>query len=376
MLHRTARATDVVFAAMHIPDGYLSPATCAALYAAATPFWYISLQKTKKLLNTRMVPLLSLAAAFGFVVMMFNLPLPGGTTGHAIGVGAAAIILGPWGSMLALSIALVIQAVFFGDGGITALGANCFNIAIVGSLVAYAVYRITSAGGAPVGTRRQVLAASLAGYVAINAGALLAAIEFGIQPALFHDASGAPLYAPYGLSITIPAMMIGHLTIAGLAEAFLSGGIISYVQRTRPELLVRHGAEAGAPGRGIDAGWGRLRPAWLGIALLLLLTPLGVLAVGTAWGEWSAEQFASAEGRAGIAAASGNAAPPVEVPSGLHRLSSLWTAPFPDYAPSVVRNEAVGYMLSGMFGVGLVILTTIALDWATRRRATGDRANG
>src|ERR1700751_5645014 len=126
---------------MHIPDGYLSPSTCAALYAGATPLWAIALRRVRRLLSARMVPLLSLLAAFCFVVMMFNLPLPGGTTGHALGIGLATVVLGPWASMLAVSIALVIQALFFGDGGITAIGANCFNMAVVGSLVAYAVYR-------------------------------------------------------------------------------------------------------------------------------------------------------------------------------------------------------------------------------------------
>src|ERR1700681_3518985 len=131
---------------MHIPDGYLSPSTCAALYAGATPFWYVSLQKLKRRLNSRAVPLLSLFAAFSFVIMMFNLPLPGGTTGHAVGIGIATVVLGPWASMLAISIALVIQAIFFGDGGITAIGANCFNMAIAGSLAAYACYRLGSWG--------------------------------------------------------------------------------------------------------------------------------------------------------------------------------------------------------------------------------------
>src|SRR5277367_1909411 len=148
---------------MHIPDGYLSPSTCATLYAGATPFWYVSLQKMKRKLNTQAVPLLSVFAAFSFVVMMFNLPLPGGTTGHAAGVGIAAIVLGPWGAILAISIALIIQAVFFGDGGITAIGANCFNMAVVGSLAAYAIYRLIS-GRSPVQSPRRVVAAALAGY--------------------------------------------------------------------------------------------------------------------------------------------------------------------------------------------------------------------
>src|SRR5919205_1167101 len=104
---------------MHIPDGYLSPSTCVALYAAATPFWYVALQKVKRLMHTRLVPFLSVFAAFSFVVMMFNLPLPGGTTGHAVGMGIATIVLGPWASIIAISVALLIQAIFFGDGGIT-----------------------------------------------------------------------------------------------------------------------------------------------------------------------------------------------------------------------------------------------------------------
>ena len=105
---------------MHIPDGYLSPATCAAMYAGAAPFWYVALRRVRRLLHARIVPLLSVFAAFSFVIMMFNLPLPGGTTGHAVGMGIAAIVLGPWASMLAISMALAIQAIFFGDGGITA----------------------------------------------------------------------------------------------------------------------------------------------------------------------------------------------------------------------------------------------------------------
>src|SRR6266404_3507318 len=198
---------------MHIPDGYLSPSTCAVLYAAAVPFWYAAFARVKRLLHTRLVPRLAVTAAFCFVIMMFNVPLPGGTTGHAVGVGAAAVVLGPWASMLSLSIALLIQALFFGDGGITTLGANCFNMAIVGSLVADLVYRLVS-GRAQITASRRAIAAGLAGYAAINASALIAAFEFGIQPLFFKDASGAPLYAPYPLHIAIPAMMVGHLTFA------------------------------------------------------------------------------------------------------------------------------------------------------------------
>src|SRR5258707_6904730 len=271
---------------MHIPDGYLSPATCATLYTSSAPFWWVSLRRMRRRLNTHMVPLLSVFAAFSFVIMMFNLPLPGGTTGHAVGMGIAAIVLGPWASILAISVALLIQAVFFGDGGITALGANCFNMAIVGSLAGFGVYRLISAR-AGIGAARRVIGAGIAGYAAINVAALCAAIEFGIQPLLFRDAMGAPLYAPYPLSVTIPAMLIGHLTIAGVAELLITGGVGAYLQRSDPPLLKLTAPGATDPDAAIQSlrrrdGWRTIRPLLVGLALLMVLSPLGLRAAGTA----------------------------------------------------------------------------------------------
>ena len=337
---------------MHIPDGYLSPSTCAVMYAASAPCWWMALRRTRRKLFGRTLPLLSLFAAFSFVTMMFNLPLPGGTTGHAVGVGIAAIVLGPWASLLAISLALAIQALFFGDGGITTLGANCFNMAIAGSFAAWGIYQLVSLGSV-AGSRRRVVAAALAGYGAINLSALLAAIEFGIQPLLFHDATGAPLYAPYSLRVAIPAMMAGHLTIAGAAEAVMSAGLFSYLRRNEPGLV----GISSLPARHA------VRNLWGALALVLLLTPLGILASGAAWGEWAPRDFSSAVGRAQITAASGNAAAPVVAPSGLARLANLWTAPLPSYAPHFVKSAAFGYLLSAMFGVGLIL----ALAWLAQR---------
>ncbi len=347
---------------MHIPDGYLSPVTCAVLYAASAPFWAIALNRVKRLLNTKFVPLLSVFAAFSFVIMMFNIPLPGGTTGHAVGVGIATIVLGPWGSMLAISVALLIQALFFGDGGITAFGANCFNMAIVGSLVANAVYRIVANKAAITSTRR-VVAASLAGYAAINAAAFLAAIEFGIQPLLFHDASGAPLYAPYPLSIAIPAMMLGHLTLAGLAELITAGGVVAYLQRSDPSLLKMTAPDAPTENSTEKSGWRSTKPLWIGLAALMMATPLGLVAAGTAWGEWSAEDFNNPAMREQIAAASQNQTPPTAPPEGLAKLSSVWTAPIPEYAPAFMNSPAFGYIMSAMFGAGLIIAVFLLINW-------------
>lgn len=337
---------------MHIPDGYLSPSTCASLYAASAPFWYVSLKRVKATLSTRSVPLLSVFAAFSFVIMMFNLPLPGGTTGHAVGMGVAAIVLGPAVSILAISIALLIQALFFGDGGVTAYGANCFNMAIVGSLAAFFIYRVI-AWKAHLGSARRVLAAGLAGYGAINLSALLTALEFGIQPIYFHDAAGAPLYAPYPLAISIPAMMIGHLTIAGFAECIISAGLVRYLQRSDPQML-RLTAPDAPPAE--YQGPERLpvsRALWAGLLILLLLTPVGILAVGSAWGEWSPAQVGS--------------------PVGMARLHALWQAPLPGYAPAFVPNVSLAYLVSAILGVSLVLLTAYSLSrvfaWRHSRRS-------
>lgn len=338
---------------LHIPDGYLSPSTCAVTYAAALPFWWVATKRLGKGLNTRLVPLLSVVSAFCFVIMMFNLPLPGGTTGHAVGMAIAAILLGPWGAIVAISIALFIQALFFGDGGLTAFGANSLNMAILGSFAAYGVYTLV-AGRSAVASSRRLIAAALAGYAAINVSALAAAVEFGLQPLLFHDAAGSPLYAPYPLSIAVPAMMAGHLTIAGLAELLMTAGIMAFVQKSSPQLLQRHAL----PGRGEPAS---ARGLALILGLLMVASPLGLLAVGTAWGEWDATDFADPAARAAIAGASFNAAPPQAVPQGLARLSAIWTAPIPDYAPALLKSEALGYVLSAFMGAGLIILACLGL---------------
>jgi cobalt/nickel transport system permease protein len=346
---------------MHIPDGYLSPSTCAALYVGAAPFWYVAAKRTNRLLHSRLMPRISLFAAFSFVLMMFNIPLPGGTTGHATGIGIATVVLGPWASMLAISVALAIQAIIFGDGGITAIGANCFNIAILGSLATWGVYRLLT-GSITAESPRRVFAAGLAGYVGLNVAALATAIEFGIQPSLFRDATGAPLYAPYPLHIAVPAMMIGHLTIAGLAEFFVASGLTAFIQRTDPTLLGN--TSAAAPQQTST------RRLWMVLGILLILTPLGILAAGTAWGEWGPSDFADPDARRQIAASSLNAPLPDNPPQGLEKLSTLWTAPIPDYAPPFLKSESFGYLMSGIFGVGLVIFASQLVAWMVRRTRT------
>jgi len=221
---------------MHIPDGYLSPATCGVMYAAVAPFWYKAAKKIKEALTSKTVPLLSILAAFSFTIMMFNAPVPGGTSAHAVGGTLIAVVLGPWAATIGVSVALLVQALFFGDGGILAFGANSFNMAVVLPFAGYIVYRAIS-GDAPLSSSRHWVGAAIGGYVGINAAALVAAIEFGLQPLLFHTADGTPLYCPYGLSQAIPAMLFAHLTVAGFAEAAVTGGVVAFLQRTMPSLM-------------------------------------------------------------------------------------------------------------------------------------------
>jgi cobalt/nickel transport system permease protein len=196
----------------------------------------IAANKAKKTLKARQVPLLAMGAAFSFLIMMFNVPIPGGSTGHAVGAVLVAILVGPWAATIAVSVALVVQALLFGDGGITAIGANCFNMAFVIPFVGYATYRLVS-GSSPVDSSRRVVAAFIAGYVGINVAALCAGVEFGIQPLLHHTDQGQALYCPYGLKVAVPAMLGEHLLVFGWVEALVTALVVKYLQKSSPDLL-------------------------------------------------------------------------------------------------------------------------------------------
>ncbi len=221
---------------MHIPDGYLGPQTYAVAYAIATPFWIVASRKLNKALRSRQVPLLALSAAFSFVIMMFNVPIPGGTTGHAVGAVLIAVLLGPWAACIAVSIAIIVQAVVFGDGGITSIGANCLNMAVIMPFVGYGVY-ILIAGRSDARSRLRWIGAAIGGYVGLNAAAVATGFEFGIQPAIASDVTGNALYAPYPLSVAVPVMALGHLLVFGLVEAVVTGLVIAYLQKADASLI-------------------------------------------------------------------------------------------------------------------------------------------
>jgi cobalt/nickel transport system permease protein len=220
---------------MHIPDGYLSPQTYIPLIGVFVSAAAVAVKKVKHEVSARNIPYLGMAAAFSFIIMMFNLPIPGGTTGHAVGSAVIAILFGPWAAMIAVSVALIIQALIFGDGGITAIGANCFNMALFMPFVAYYTFKLFSIN--PGKKARVSFAAFVSGYISLVMTAILTATEFGIQPMIASSADGKALYCPYDLSIAIPAMAIEHLLFFGIVEGIITALIVSYFLRNEPGLI-------------------------------------------------------------------------------------------------------------------------------------------
>ena len=221
---------------MHIPDGYLGPLTFAALYIVMIPIWLYAGHWVQKSLRSRQVPYLALAAAFSFVIMMFNVPVPGGSSGHAVGSALVAIILGPWTAVVTTSVALLIQCLLFGDGGVTAFGANCFNMGVVIPFFAYYTYRLIS-GRSAIASNLRIAAAAVAGYVGLTVAAVVAGFEMGIQPILEHTPAGVPLYMPYGLNVTVPAMLIEHAVFFSWVELIITGLAFAYIARNNPEII-------------------------------------------------------------------------------------------------------------------------------------------
>lgn len=309
---------------MHIPDNYLSPSTCAVMGAVMLPVWGRAVQKVKKEVTKKKMPMLGIGAAFSFLVMMFNVPVPGGTTAHAVGGTLIAILLGPEAACISVSIALLVQCLLFGDGGILAYGANCFNMAFVLPTVGYYVYKF--ADGKIKSKRGDYISSFVGSYIGINIAALCTAIEFGIQPLLFKDAAGMPMYSPYSLSVSIPAMMIPHLVVAGVLEAIVTAGVFAYIKKISPDIIY-------------DGREPKRRPILGLIIAMIILTPLGLLAKATAWGEWSADQLKDVVGF---------------VPSGMKN-GFNFNALMSDYGIKGLP-EAAGYILSAIAGAAILII--------------------
>lgn len=344
---------------MHIPDGYLSPETTIPVMAAMVPVWGIAAKKVKEKVGEKNLPTLSLGAAFSFTVMMMNVPVAGGSSVHAVGAVLIAILLGPWAATVAVSAALLIQALVFGDGGILSFGANCLNMAFVMPFTGYYVYKIILGRNSfsridGKSNRRSLIAAFAGGFIGINTAAFFAAVEFGIQPILFTGADGAALYCPYPLWVTIPAMMITHLAVAGPVEGMITAAAVAYIAKAAPGLFINSALKETKTET-------NYKSLFILLGILVMLTPLGLLAQGTAWGEWGTQEIKDTLGF---------------VPQGMSKASDLWHSLMPDYSlptgswfatSSYQSINIIGYVLSAIIGIVLIVaLLSILMKLLTR----------
>ena len=335
---------------MHIPDGYLGPETLAVGWAVSVPVWYIAGRKVRKMLTKpKAVPVLAASAAFSFLVMMLNVPVLGGTTAHAVGATLIAVIAGPWVAVLAVTAALAVQALLFGDGGLLSFGINCMNMAIIMPFAGYAIYQLI-AGNSDLRSGRRLVGAGVGSYFAIVLAAFVVGVELGLQP-LLHTVNGVAQYNPYHLSTTIPAMTLSHMLVAGPVEAAFTVGVFAFLVRTSPELFTAK--------LGVSAP---MRSLYGVIAVLVIAAPLGLLATGTAFGEWGGSELVQRIGY---------------LPRGLARLGDLWAGVLPDYGQSNASGAfgVVMYVVSAL--VGIALLTGIAwLVVRLYRRRSGSKAGG
>jgi len=195
---------------MHIPDGFLDPLVSLSLYIISLAIVIFSGRKYFR--EGGSVYYLSVMAAAIFAAQMLNWPIPGGTSAHFVGGAFASIFLGPFGACLAMFMNLVVQCLLMGDGGITALGANAFNMAVVDVFAGYAIYKASLKY-----LGRKFLAAFLGGWIGITLAAVTCGFELGLSPSF-----------GYPLSITVPVMGIWHLAL-GVIEGIATGLLVKYL---------------------------------------------------------------------------------------------------------------------------------------------------
>jgi len=203
---------------MHIPDGYLDWWICIFMYGISGAIIAYSIKKVKGGIDGSKIPLVGVVAAGIFAAQMLNWPIPGGTSAHFVGGTLAAILLGPYAGMLAMASVIILQCLIFGDGGISALGANIFNMAIVAVFVGYGVYELLRKYDKKV-------ASFFAGWIGIWIAAIACGIEIGISS----------IFA-YKIGITVPVMAVWH-GVLGIIEGIITMAVVTYIISYHPEIV-------------------------------------------------------------------------------------------------------------------------------------------
>ncbi len=213
---------------MHIPDGFLTANTWAPAWVISTGTIGYCLKKTAGLLKDRMVPLMGIMSAFIFAAQMINFPVIGGTSGHLLGGVLAAVLLGPYAGAVVLTCVLIFQCLIFQDGGLLALGANIFNMAIIGTVGGYIIFNLTNK---IMGNKKGLqIGAAVAAWFSVVLAAVFCALELAIS-------GTSPLL------IVLPAMAGIH-TLIGIGEALITVAVLSFIQKVRPDLIYGFAGES------------------------------------------------------------------------------------------------------------------------------------
>jgi cobalt/nickel transport system permease protein len=214
---------------LHTPDGFLTPLVSAAMWVVTLVVLAYAVRRTNQAIDDRAVPLMGVTAAFIFAAQMVNFPVFPGTSGHLLGGVLAAVLLGPWAGTLVMTSVVAVQALLFQDGGLLVMGANIFNMGIVGTLGGYAVYRAV-AGALGGEERARYPAAAIAAWVAVLGGAAAITVQLA--------ASGAT-----DLGLALPVILGVHALI-GIGEAAITVAALAFIANVRGELLQLRGRMA------------------------------------------------------------------------------------------------------------------------------------
>ncbi|WP_046912801.1 energy-coupling factor ABC transporter permease [Streptomyces stelliscabiei] len=341
---------------MHVPDGFINAPVSAVAGVVAAGAVAVSLRGARRELDERTAPLAGLVAAFIFAVQMLNFPVAAGTSGHLLGGALAAILVGPYTGILCVSVVLLMQGILFADGGLTALGVNISVMAVVTSVVAYAVFR----GLAKVlpRTRRSItVSAFVAALISVPAAAAAFTLVYAI---------GGTTDVPIGSVLTA---MVGVHVLIGLGEAAITAATVGAVIAVRPDLV--HGARGlTAPlklridGELVDAPAAAPTPAPVAARSprTLLLAGLGtsLLLAGVV----SFYASADPDGLEKVAADKG-----IDAKVEDHAAAD---SPLADYGVEGLDNARLAGGLAGVIGVGVTVAAGTGIFWAVRRRRTND----
>ncbi|HOS53352.1 MAG TPA: energy-coupling factor ABC transporter permease [Anaerolineaceae bacterium] len=312
---------------MHIPDGFLSVLLSIVLWVISVVLIGIALRKTGQTIGERQVPLMGVLAAAIFAGQMLNFSVTGGTSGHLLGAAIAAILLGPWPAVLVMTSVVAVQALLFQDGGILALGANLFNMAIIGPFVAYALFTLLMKL-----FKKQTWGLFVAGFVAAWSSIFIASLACALQLALSGTSPA---------NIAVPAMGAIHALI-GIGEGLITIGALAFIFAARKDLLK---ADANKPARNIGVVVG-------GLLLSLVLVVLSPLASSHPDGlEWVAEKHGFIEAA-----------------------REAFYNIVPDYSMPGISNPALATIVAGILGAVIVFGVAYGIARAEKRPSAQDDA--